>query len=155
MGMYTELNIGVRFKKDLPLDVLKALQYITSELDPHEKEIDFATDHSLFKTDRWKWMLRSGGSYYFDTKPMLYWAFDDIAQAWNLSFVTNIKNYTSEWEEFLKFIAPHVDDYSDEDSKPHYIGTYRYEEDDEPTLVFISKGKAFFKMGEGILAEVK
>lgn len=150
MGMYTELNIGIRLKKDLPPDVLKALQYMTSELDAHEKSIDFNTDHSLFKTDRWKWMLHSGGSYYFDAQPMLHWKFDEISKGWNLSFVTNIKNYSSEWEEFLKFIAPHVDNFGDND-KALYIGTYRYEESESPTLVFIHKGKAFFKYDKGLV----
>jgi len=131
MGMYTELNIGVEFKKDIPSYIIQTIEYMTQDhIDQGKFKGDFPLEHALFKTDRWHWMLKSGGSYYFDTQPMLHWAFDTGSKTWKLSFVTNIKNYTHEWEEFLKFIAPHL-------RSEGYIGTYRYEEASWPTLLFV------------------
>jgi hypothetical protein len=136
MGMYTELNIGVQFKSELPEDIFKALEYMVKNDD--SKSIDFSLEHPLFSTERWKWMLRSGGSYYFDAKPVLLWEFDEISKAWYLTLITNIKNYSDEWENFLNFIAPHLE-------SSGYIGTLRYEESDQPTLLFCEGGEIKFK----------
>jgi hypothetical protein len=128
MGMYTELNIGVKLKEETPPDVIAALNFMaTGELKP-----DPLPDHALFRTERWDWALRSGGSYYFDARPVLEWRQDEINKQWYLTVCTNIKNYSQEWERFLDFIAPWLDAGPDED----YIGTYRYEENDRPTLLF-------------------
>ena len=133
MGMYTELNIGVQFDKNTPKDIIRAIYYMVEE-DSDKCKIDFDTSHPLFKTDRWEWMLQSGGSYYFDAQPNLLWKHDtEICGDYFLTFCTNIKNYSQEWEHFLHFIAPHAD--------PGYIGTYRYEEDDLPMLIIIKNKK--------------
>ncbi len=135
MGMYTQLSIGVEFKTDAPEDIIKAVAYMVK----HEEGAtpDFSTDHPVFQTDRWEWMLRSAGSYYFDAQPLLAWEYDDISKAWFLTVCTDIKNYSGEWEAFLDFIAPHLDSHG-------YIGTYRYEEDDLPTLLLCQDGKITF-----------
>lgn len=130
MGMYTELNIGVEFKKDTPQDILNAVQYM---IDNNYSQ-EFNKDHELFQTSRWDWMLRSGGSYYFDTKPSRSFLLDDVTETYFLSFVTNIKNYDNEWEKFLDYISPYV-------ANQGYVGTYRYEEEEYPSLVIINNGK--------------
>lgn len=131
MGMYTELAIGVRFKQDLATPVRDTLAYMTANAprDPFAPPVE----HRLFGTDRWRWMLQSGGSYYFSAQPCCIWRYDDISNAWFLTVWTNIKNYTDEWDAFLDFILPHLD----EDG---YIGTYRYEEDENPTLLYVERG---------------
>ena len=129
MGMYTELAIGVEFKSNLPEEVRAALDFMVTE----EGEAP-TLNHPLFQTERWRWMLRSGGSYYFDAQPCLVWRYDDIARAWFLTVWTNIKNYTEEWQHFLDFIAPYVD-------TDGYIGTYRYENDDDPTILYVEHGR--------------
>lgn len=145
MGMYTELNIAVTFKDEVPSEVVKVLSYMGRE--PSDKcDTPKLPEHPLFQTDRWSWMLRSGGSYYFSGKPHLTWVLDDIAKCWFLTLRTNIKNYTEEWEHFLDFIAPHIED--------GYIGTYQYEEDAAPTLVWVNKGKVTFQTVE-VPAELK
>jgi hypothetical protein len=126
--MYTELSIGVEFRKDTPPDVINTISSM-AEGDGRSHGID----HPLFQTERWGWMLRYGGSYYFDTKPHLSWAKDEITNTWHLTFGTNIKNYSNEWEHFLDFIAPHL-------KTDGYIGTYRYEESAAPTLLYAEGG---------------
>jgi len=129
MGMYTELNIGVELKKDTPDQIIKILDYMVKGEGEYTK-----TDHNMFNTSRWDWMLRSGGSYYFDGKPQLSWHKDEITGSYFLSVRTNIKNYSSELEEFLDFIVPYIDTVG-------YLGTYRYEENENPTLVYNMGGK--------------
>lgn len=136
MGMYTELNIGVEFKRDTPKEVIDALTYMVTP-EGERGQVGFPVDHALFQTERWKWMLRSGGSYYFDAQPVLVWRFDEIPKAYFLTVCTNIKNYSNEWEAFLDFIAPHL-------QTAGYIGTYRYEEAETPTLLYSREGKVHF-----------
>jgi hypothetical protein len=133
MGMYTELSLGIELKKDTPdiiIDILKKM--VMGEL------FDPKLDHPLFHTDRWHWMLNSAGSYYFDRKPNVIFKKDDITNTYFLSFVTNIKNYTGEWRRFLDFISPHID-------TDGYIGTYMYEEWDDPFLLYNRSGKIIYK----------
>lgn len=128
MGMYTELHIGVEFKKETPPDVIAAIRWMaTGEGDRPE------SSHALFATQRVDWMLRSGGSYYFDAKPCLVWMLDSVTNTWSLTVTTNIKNYTQEWESFLDFIAPHL-------STEGFLGHLRYEESDDPTLLYNNGG---------------
>jgi hypothetical protein len=134
MGMYTELCLGVWLKPGLPDDIVRVLTFMAEANDnvpdpPH-------ADHPLFRTERWRWMLQSGGSYYFDAQPCLVWKLDDISKSWFLTVLTNIKNYSREWECFLDFLAPYVDA-----SEDQYLGTYRYEESDRPSLLFYRKGR--------------
>lgn len=132
MGMYTTVCLGVQFKKGLPEDILATLRYMVFE----EGE-PVVSGHPLFKTDRWSWMLRSGGSYFFDNKPVLKFEFDDIARAYYLTVWTDIKNYTREWEQFLSYIGPYV--YTGGESR--HVGFYRYEGRDDPTLLYAEDGK--------------
>lgn len=133
MGMYTELNLAVQFKQDSPKSFISSISYMAQDSEGVERMIDFPTEHALFGTGSWDWMLR-GGSYYFDAKPNLIWKFDEITNTWFLTFVANIKNYSKEWQRFLEYIEPHI-------GTKGYIGTYRYEEDEDPTLLYNIDGK--------------
>jgi len=134
MGMYTELNIGVRFKRDTPDSIINAISYMIDNDAPRE----FPEEHEIFGTDKWEWMLRSAGSYYFASQPTRVWCYDEITEAYFLSVCTNIKNYNGEWEKFLYFIAPYVE-------TEGYIGTYRYEESEHPELLYNEGGRIVFK----------
>lgn len=131
MGMYTELNLAVRLNEDVPAAVVETLQTMFAGNGANVAQ----SEHALFHTDRWTWMLASGGSYYFPTGPdathrtMKY---DSISKAWFLSFRTSIKNYDDEWELFLDWLGPYAEDGT---------GTYQYEEDELPTLVVHRGGK--------------
>lgn len=138
MGMYTEVSIGVQFKENLDEEFIRILNYMAGNL---EDETDFKPkmEHPLFATDRWWWMLQSGGSFYFDRIPFRRFSFNDISQCWYLTVATNIKNYTGEWRHFLNFIAPYV-------CTSGFIGTYQHEEDEDPTLLYAEDGKIIFKV---------
>jgi hypothetical protein len=130
MGMYTELSLGVEFKKNLPEEFISIINFMVSG---GEEEVflipERFKDHELFTTTtRWRWMLRSGGSYYFDRKPYLVWKRDEITKSYFLSCATNIKNYEQEWEKFLDFICPYLD-------TEGYLGTYWHEEWEHPVML--------------------
>lgn len=132
MGMYTEINLAVRLRKDTPQGVIDTLTQMTTpdgKPQPH--------DHPFFKTGRWTWCLTSGGSYYFDATPMRSFRYDDIGGFWALTVITNIKNYTGEWQHLLDWLSPYLDEPQDGD----YFGTYRYEESDLPDLIIYDGGK--------------
>jgi len=141
MGMYTELAINVDLRADIPDDVLALLRAM---MDPNRGEVGATTvpervrDHPLFKTERWWWMLNSGGSTYFDggtfrelTEP------DDFDKQRHFMVWTNIKNYDGEWEHFLDFLAPFI-------ASDEHIGHCRYEESIVPTNLYMTKARKVY-----------
>ena len=138
MGMYTELSIGVKLRKDTPDETIQALTFMASNDWPKEVPDPLPwPSHPLFETERWVFMLR-GWSYYFDRKPSLLWSLDDIAHRWFLAVTANIKNYGNEWGLFLDWLAPWVETRG-------FIGHTRYEEDDEPTLLYADGQKIHYR----------
>ena len=133
MGMYTELNIGVEFKEDIPSEVVEVLEAMTGDVN---LSIETSIDHPLFKTSRWRWMLHLD-SYSFDAIPCCKFEFDDISSTYFLTSISNLKNYESEIELFLHFIAPYL-----RYSTKTFIGYKRHEEDEEPTLLY-ADGKSY------------
>lgn len=132
MGMYTELNIGFRLKRETPPNVVTALQSLVDG-------VDVTLDHPFFTTARGQWCLRSAGSYYFPCPPMRRVHVDSIDSR-RFGVVTNIKNYDREWELFLDWIGPYVDA-----NEGEYLGTYRYEEEARPTFIVMGDGKLVFE----------
>ena len=139
MGMYTELCIGVEFKKETPSDVIAVISIMATGDNPFVRESipESVRGHKLLSVER-PWILQSGGSYYFDAKPCLVWQKDTITDTYFLTVWTNIKNYSGEWEAFLEFIAPWLETQG-------FIGHYRYEECDEPTLLYSENGTIRFR----------
>ena len=130
MGMYTELVLGVEIEPNS--NVLNVLNYMldnTDECGPHD-------DHELFKTDRWEFMLNCG-SYYFDGQPDSK-LFNYDNREYYLNVRCNLKNYKSEIEKFLDWLQPYINTYG-------FIGYKRYEEDDDPTLIYNEDGKIVYK----------
>lgn len=136
MGMYTELMLGVSFKKETPDKIINAINHMAKDIDGPGPDMD----HALFFTrdERWRWMLKSASSYYFEAKACLVWTLDEITSRHYLTVITSIKNYEKEWELFLDFIAPWVD----EDG---FAGYMRYEEADDPSLIYFVDGKVSIK----------
>lgn len=129
MGMYTELNLGVRFHKNTPQNVIDILKYMLAESPVRFEYLrPQLPEHPLFKTDRWMIMLDCG-SYYFDGKPDSSLNYDKITECYFLNVRCNLKNYDREIEHFLDFIQPYL--YTN-----GFIGYTRYEEDDDPTLIY-------------------
>lgn len=128
MGMYTELHFNVRLKPDVPTPVLEVLNYMigTDEFQP------LIPDHPLFSAPRWAIMLRCD-SYYFDADTHSTLRYDDIGRQHSLCIRTNFKNYDGEIEKFIDWIRPYLDK-----DKGDFLGFYRYEETEEPTLIYAS-----------------
>ena len=128
MGMYTalhfysELNVP---KDSMVADILKYMVGDTEEMP------EMLPDHELFKSDRWRVMLRMD-SYYFDedTHSTLRW--DDNGESYYLNIRCNLKDYDSEIEKFIDWIMPYLDEYK---QPGDFLGFYRYEEDEEPTII--------------------
>lgn len=77
-------------------------------------------------------------SYYFDADTISTLRFDDIGNSFYLCIRTNLKNYDSEIEHFIDWIMPYLDKYE----TGQFLGFYRYEEDEQPTLIFYKEEKS-------------
>ena len=132
MGMYTELVMGCELKKDTPAEVIETLKYMLGD----NEYLATVPVNKLFATDRWKVMLCCD-SYYFDGDTHSTLRHDDINQGYHLTIRCNLKNYCGEIGKFLNWIYPYAD-------TREFVGYYRYEECEVPTLVyFTDKGVEF------------
>lgn len=131
MGMYTELVLGITIKQDIPPTALIILRSMLAG----EGQVDPLNPHPLFKTERWQWMLRAGGSYVFPSRcECTLSELDTIGEVYYLNIRINLKNYAGELQEFCDWLAPWVETCK-------HAGYIRYEEDDLPTLIYFRKGK--------------
>lgn len=126
MGMYTELFIQCRLRKDdmIPDYVVPILQFMMGdgEVEPP------LPGHRFFRTDRWCHMLRSN-SYYLTPISVSKLQADHSGQ---YTFIArcDLKNYDREIEEFIDWLTPYIDA-----SDGEVIGHRRYEEETLPTLL--------------------
>ena len=122
MGMYTGLKLDVTVNPTKEAeDVLKYMLDREGEL----KEPKLP-DHDLFKTQRWGWMFRGTSTYlepFFEPNSYLK---DN-----RLHVCFNIKNYTSEIDEFLDWIAQYVTELHE--------GFWQYEEMPGPVPITLQK----------------
>lgn len=133
MGMYTELVMGIQLKRNAPDDVIEMLNCMVLGVE----KPDIVPTHDLFKTNRWNWMF-SSSSYYFDGDTHSTLRFDKICNVYVLTVRCDLKNYDSEVEKFLDWIAPYSDTCG-------FVGYTRYEEDDDPKLIYFNGGKVLYK----------
>lgn len=129
MGMYTELHYNVRLSRDTPDSVLRTLKVMLGYADRE----DFSSrelDRDFLDEGRTEYMLRCD-SYYFDADTHSTLRYDDIAETYYLCVRCNLKNYDQEIQRFIKWINPYVDSFTDS-----FLGFYRYEEDETPTLIY-------------------
>lgn len=119
MGMYTEIYVNVDFKKDTPEEVIETIRAMC--------EKDHTSPYLASKPSRWAYLFNNG-SYYLPFTECHALTWDDIGQNYSLLGKGDIKNYSSEIEEFFDFISPWVEN--------DFMGYMRYEEDREPTLMY-------------------
>jgi hypothetical protein len=119
MGMYTEIYVNVDLKKDTPKDVINVLQAICDK--------DGESEYLEGKPFRWS-LLFNNGSYYTPNTECGKLTYDSISEEYSLLGKGDIKNYANEIQEFFDFIKPYCTN--------HFIGYMRYEEDDEPILIY-------------------
>lgn len=125
MGMYTELILGIEFKKDTSEYIIEAIDCIINEneiiADDAQKFIDEYELGSIFH----------GGSYYFavDRPNYAFWK-DTYDDSWHLSSRANLKD-GGRIEKFLNFIK----DYVENGAGPLGVFAYvQYEESEFPTI---------------------
>ena len=131
MGMYTEFHFNVELKKSIGYEgghVLGILNYMALETH-HLPELP---SHEFFETDRWRHLFTMD-SYYFSAKTRVDINFDKISDSYFLCVRSNIKNYDSEIEKFIDWIMPYIDE------TETFLGFYRYEENDKPTLIYMKE----------------
>ena len=129
MGMYTELNICVEIA-NVP-KVIDVLKYMLHDIDDKPELFE----HKLFETPRWEYMLCCD-SYYFDGQTDSKLFRDDLCENHSMYYLNvrcNLKNYSSEIELFLDWLSPYI-------KTEGFLGYMRYEEDENPTLIYLEKG---------------
>ena len=132
MGMYTKISVDLKFKQNLPLEVVEALKAMVGEVDSSLYSItDFPT-HELFKIgSRWDFMLRCS-SYYHTPFSLTKLHYDDISKHYYLTSSSDFKNYDDEINLFFDFVKDYVEE--------GFLGYSLYEEDEVPTLYFLKEG---------------
>ncbi len=124
MGMYTEIYVNVDLKENTPKEVINIL-----------KSMCYESDDSLLegKPARWGYLF-SSGSFYTPNTCCAELTFNQISKQWSLLGKGDIKNYEGEIEEFFSWIMPYVDG-----REGDFIGYSRYEESQQPTLVYLTE----------------
>ena len=125
MGMYTEFHFNSELKGSTPPEVLEILKYMVGVIYTEPP----TPDDPLFLTDRWRYMLQMD-SYYFDADTHSTIRHDSQG-GWYLSIRCNLKNYDDEIKKFIEWIRPYLNKNGGE-----FLGFYRYEEREEPTLIY-------------------
>lgn len=126
MGMYTEIHFNSEMRDDIPTEVVGVLKYMVGEIDMPK----VLPEHDFFQCGRWAMLFRCD-SYYFDADTHSELRWDEISESYYLCVRSNLKNYDSEIEKFIDWIDPYLAKYSGD-----FLGFYRYEETEVPTLIY-------------------
>ena len=129
MGMYTKLQCNLMLKKD------KQLYEILQNLLEEKYTLDLSKiEHNFFKTERYSYMLKCR-SYYFTGTNNTKLIEDEYHYVLHID--CDLKNYDNEIELFLDWISKYLDGYY----LKEFVGYYRYEEDENPTLLYVKNNK--------------
>lgn len=127
MGMYTEFVCAMELNKNIPKEVVEILKFMVGD----KNDIFHTPDHEFFKCTRWEGLFTMDSAYFSgDTNTILN---EDFGY-YSLTIRSNLKNYDSEIEKFLLWIKPYISP-----SQHNFLGYMRYEENDEPTLIYLDK----------------
>lgn len=133
MGAYTEINVCF----DLSQNASKEAVDILHSLIDGTNEPSALPQHEFFDCDRWSMVARCD-SYYFDGSTSSKMKYDTISETWKINIRANLKNYDSEIEKFIDWLAPSI-------GTNGFIGYMRHEERYDPTLIYIEDGEVAFK----------
>jgi hypothetical protein len=125
MGMYTELILSCRLKKQIPRDLI----YTIATLVNQTNVIDALPNDCkmLYNIDDLHNPL-VGDCYYFVPGSYAKFWYDTITHSYCLMSRSAIKNHNNEIEKFLELIKPYIDQGSGALNTYAYV---HYEEDDE------------------------
>lgn len=115
MGMYTELVLGFQTKNP---ELIELIQHMLNGKTPKYN-------------DRRDWFLNCSSCYFPCTMSHSAIEKDDCSDWWNCSIRCSLKNYEQEIQWFLGELLQKLEE---KDGK--LLGYYRYEEDQDPTLVW-------------------
>lgn len=142
--MYTELVLAIELKKKVPPAVIEILDFMVHSWNKEPPEIKIS--HPLFKTEHWTIMLACD-SYYFPGRSQSIFEYDGISQSYFLTVRSNFKNYGDEIRKFLHWMAPYsqtgINNYPPMEPYNSFVGHFRYEENEHPTLIYFKGGKAY------------
>lgn len=124
MGMYTELVLNCKIKKDTPQNVIDILLGMFE--DGHD-EPDILPEHEFFSCKRWASVGSCSGFYFV---PFKLSSMQKLIDNYYISTRSDLKNYDGEIEKFIDWLMPYIDGYEGK-----FLGYIRYEEDDAPTLI--------------------
>ncbi|MBU8573712.1 hypothetical protein [Bacillus pumilus] len=130
MGMYTELVCAFELIKETPSHIIETLEFMSGQREEHP--IELPANKLFWEGDKWKWMLQTD-SYYFDGKTHSEIENDTLVGGRYVTIRCNLKNYNDEIENFIDWISPYIQ----KDYDHYFIGYKRYEDDKEPTLIFV------------------
>lgn len=132
MGMYTKISLDLKFKENLPLEVVEALKVMVGEVDINLFTRSDFPEHEFFNSSRWDFMLRCS-SFYHTPFSFAKLNYSDISEQYYLMSSSDFKNYDNEVELFFDFIKDYVEE--------GYLGYSLYEEDVVPTQYFLQDGE--------------
>lgn len=133
MGMYTELVLAAKIKPDNK--VIQTLNYMLGETE----YLPVWENEPLFLTERFHYMLRCD-SFYFDGQTDSKLFVDNLYKdkpMYYLNVRCNFKNYDMEINKFLEWLCPYIE-------TDGFLGYERYEEFENPTLIYKYNGKIGF-----------
>ena len=130
--MYTKISLDLKFKENLPLEVVEALKVMVGEADSNLYTRSDFPEHELFNTPRWDFMLLCS-SFYHTPFSFAKLNYSDISEQYYLTSSSDFKNYDNEVELFFDFIKDYVEE--------GYLGYSLYEEDIVPTQYFLQDGE--------------
>jgi len=133
MGMYTEFVAAFELRKDVPEEVVTIIDHMLNWDKPEPP----VPKHPFFACDRWRFLFTMD-SYYFAGQTHSEFKKDDITGTWFLTVRSNLKNYCSEIEKFCEWISPYSEPQDIKDDETYFVGYSRYEENDEPTLIYLA-----------------
>ena len=130
MGTYTEIYVKAVLKEGVDDNVINILKYMLG-MDDIELEDLTLPSHSLFETERWHYMLRSGSYYHMPYSVKLF-EYNEISNNYYLVVRSDFKNYGGEIEKFFDWIKQ----YFERDYDKTFIGYALCEECCEPILYY-------------------
>ena len=131
MDMYTEIYVKAVLKEDVDDNVINILKYMLG-MDDVELEDLTIPPHSLFETNNWHYMLRSGSYYHIPHNVKLF-EYNEISNSYYLVVHSYFKNYNGEIGKFFDWIKQ----YLEQDYYKTFMGYSLYEEEYEPTLYYV------------------
>ena len=131
MGMYTEIYVKAVLKEGVDDNVINILKYMLGIVDVELEDLTIPP-HSLFETNNWHYMLRSGSYYHIPYSVKLF-EYNEISNNYYLVVRSDFKNYNGEIGKFFDWIKQ----YLEQDYYKTFMGYSLYEEEYEPTLYYV------------------